>query len=88
MLRHVLGIVAVSVHTLVQIRHQDGAGSFFGRFALGSGGVYFGGKDLIISEVSGTWALKAEAGLRDRKGRKGARLTLQIGVPQNPPPIR
>lgn len=61
---------------------------FMCRFALGSGGVYFGGKDLIISEVSGTWALQADANLRDKKGRKGARLTLQIGMPPQPQPQR
>lgn len=58
------------------------------RFALGSHGVYFGGKDIIVSEVSGSWAVKAETGLVDKKGNKGARLTLQIGVPQPPPPAR
>ena len=58
------------------------------RFALGSGGIYFGGKDIIISEVSGSWSLKAETGLVDRKGTKGARLSLQIGMPQKPPELR
>lgn len=58
------------------------------RFALGSGGIYFGGKDIIISEVSGSWGLKAETGLPGKKGAKGARLTLQVGMPQAAPPFR
>ena len=41
-----------------------------------------------MSEISGSYALKAETGLVGKQGVRGARLTLQIGMPQAPPPPR
>ena len=52
------------------------------RFALGSSGIYFGGKDILISELSGSFSLTAEPGSAAGKGGgKVARVTLCVGYP-------
>ena len=50
------------------------------RFAFGGRGIYFGGKDVMVSELSGTFALSAEAVNADKPGLlPTAKVTLQIG---------
>lgn len=50
------------------------------RFAFGGRGIYFGGKDVMVSELSGNFALSAEAVNADKPGAlPTAKVTMQIG---------
>ena len=51
-------------------------------FAQGSNGIYFGGKDFMLSELSGSFALSAEVVPSTVKGEEGqhvARLSMRVG---------
>lgn len=49
-------------------------------FSFGGRGIYFGGKDVMLSELSGAFAMTAEAGQADKQGVfKSARITMQFG---------
>lgn len=49
-------------------------------FSFGGRGIYFGGKDVLLSELSGAFAISAEAGQADKQGVfKSARVTMQFG---------
>lgn len=53
-------------------------------FAQGSNGIYFGGKDFLLSEVSGNFSVSA--GIIASKGKgadeqKSARLSIRAGCP-------
>ena len=51
-------------------------------FALGSNGIYFGGKDFMLSELSGSFGLSAEVVPSTVKGEEGqnvARLSMRVG---------
>ncbi len=55
-----------------------------GSFAQGSNGIYFGGKDVLLSEVSGNFSISA--GMVASKGKggdeeKSARLSIRAGYP-------
>ena len=62
------------------------------RFAQGSNGIYFGGKDFLLSEVSGSFAVSAATAPSKAKGEEGqrcARLSIRVGcapagTPANP----
>ena len=52
-------------------------------FSFGGRGIYFGGKDVLLSELSGAFAISAEAGQADKQGVfKSARITMQFGGAQ------
>ena len=49
-------------------------------FSFGGRGIYFGGKDVLLSELSGAFAISAETGQADKQGVfKSARITIQFG---------
>ncbi len=49
-------------------------------FAFGGRGIYFGGKDVLVSELSGAFAITAETDKADRHGVfKSARISVQFG---------
>jgi len=49
-------------------------------FAFGGRGIFFGGKDVLVSELSGAFAITAEARNADRQGVfKSAGFTVQFG---------
>ncbi|DBA94847.1 hypothetical protein WJX77_009545 [Trebouxia sp. C0004] len=49
-------------------------------FAFGGRGIYFGGKDVLVSELSGAFAITAETDKADRHGVfKSARINVQFG---------
>lgn len=49
-------------------------------FSFGGRGIYFGGKDVLLSELSGAFAITAETGPADKQGVfKSARVTVQFG---------
>ena len=53
-----------------------------GSFAQGSNGIYFGGKDFTLSELSGSFGLSAEVVSSTVKGEEGqqvARLSMRVG---------
>ncbi len=52
-------------------------------FAFGGRGIYFGGKDVLVSELSGAFAITAETDKADRHGVfKSARISVQFGGAQ------
>lgn len=54
--------------------------SFVCRFAFGGRGIYFGGKDVMVSEISGNFAVSAETVSAEKSGAlPTARITFQIG---------
>jgi hypothetical protein len=55
-----------------------------GSFALGSAGIYFGGKDVLLSELSGGFSVVAytlPSSARGEEGQRCARLSLRVGYP-------
>ncbi|DBA85094.1 TPA: hypothetical protein ACH3X2_005818 [Trebouxia sp. C0005] len=51
-------------------------------FAFGGRGIYFGGKDVLVSELSGAFAITAQTDKADRHGVfKSARISVQFGGP-------
>lgn len=49
-------------------------------FSFGGRGIYFGGKDVLLSELSGAFAITAETGQADKQGVfKSATITMQFG---------
>lgn len=53
-------------------------------FAQGSNGIYFGGKDFLLSEVSGNFSVSAGVIVSKGKGGTGekvARLSIRAGCP-------
>lgn len=52
---------------------------FVCRFAFGGRGIYFGGKDVMVSEISGNFAVSAETVSAEKPGAlPTARITFQI----------
>ncbi|KAL0049997.1 hypothetical protein WJX82_002413 [Trebouxia sp. C0006] len=52
-------------------------------FAFGGRGIYFGGKDVLVSDLSGAFAITAETDKADRHGVfKSARISVQFGGAQ------
>ena len=51
-------------------------------FAFGGRGIFFGGKNILLSELSGAFAIAAEVDNADRLGDfRSARITVQFGGP-------
>ena len=51
-------------------------------FAFGGRGIFFGGKNILLSELSGAFAIAAEVDSADRQGNfRSARITVQFGGP-------
>ena len=49
-------------------------------FSFGGRGIYFGGKDVLLSELSGAFAIAAETGQADKQGVfRSARIIMQFG---------
>lgn len=51
-------------------------------FAQGSNGIYFGGKDFMLSELSGSFGLSAEvvpSTVKGEEGQRVARLSMRVG---------
>ena len=49
------------------------------RFAFGGSGVFFGGKDVFISEVTGGFSVTADGHGTNKDGVQTARLIVQVG---------
>ena len=49
------------------------------RFAFGGSGVFFGGKDVFISEVTGGFSVTADGHGTNKDGVPTARLIVQVG---------